>query len=135
MSRGPKCIDTWCSLQTLKIGFGTSRYRNVMDMNAFYGGFAAGLMFRDDPVWVMNVVPTSGPNTLSAIYDRGLIGVAHDWLVFQVLRYYSRDGLEDHSAGCSYSRWARNEALFLSILSTNLGMCCTMQSNVGYTES
>jgi hypothetical protein len=29
--------------------------------------------------WVMNVVPVSGPNTLPVIYDRGLIGVMHDW--------------------------------------------------------
>lgn len=31
--------------------------------------------------WVMNVVPVSGPNTLPVIYDRGLIGVMHDWYV------------------------------------------------------
>ncbi|KAK6114942.1 hypothetical protein DH2020_007211 [Rehmannia glutinosa] len=29
--------------------------------------------------WVMNVVRLSGPNTLPVIYDRGLIGVMHDW--------------------------------------------------------
>lgn len=27
----------------------------------------------------MNVVPVSGFNTLPVIYDRGLIGVMHDW--------------------------------------------------------
>nr|GFA35164.1 probable methyltransferase PMT11 [Tanacetum cinerariifolium] len=27
----------------------------------------------------MNVVPVSGPNTLPVIYDRGLLGVMHDW--------------------------------------------------------
>ena len=32
-----------------------------------------------DPVWVMNVVPARKPSTLSVIYDRGLIGVYHDW--------------------------------------------------------
>ncbi|CAI5488845.1 unnamed protein product [Closterium sp. Naga37s-1] len=31
------------------------------------------------PVWVMNVVPSTGPNTLPAIYDRGLVGTVHDW--------------------------------------------------------
>ncbi|GJP78182.1 hypothetical protein CLOP_g8513 [Closterium sp. NIES-67] len=31
------------------------------------------------PVWVMNVVPSTGPNTLPAIYDRGLLGTVHDW--------------------------------------------------------
>jgi len=68
-------------MQTLKLGLGTPQYRNVMDMNALYGGFAANLMASNDPVWVMNVVPTSVPNTLSAIYDRGLVGVLHDWQV------------------------------------------------------
>lgn len=61
----------------LKIKLGTSIIRNVMDMNAFFGGFAAALS--SDPVWVMNVVPAHGPSTLDVIYDRGLIGVYHDW--------------------------------------------------------
>ncbi|KAK7267138.1 hypothetical protein RIF29_19802 [Crotalaria pallida] len=51
--------------------------RNVMDMNAFCGGFAVALS--KFPVWVMNVVPSSMKNTLSGIYDRGLIGTFHDW--------------------------------------------------------
>ncbi|KAJ1382129.1 S-adenosyl-L-methionine-dependent methyltransferase [Sesbania bispinosa] len=50
--------------------------RNVMDMNAFVGGFAVAL--NKFPVWVMNVVPASMKNTLSGIYDRGLIGTFHD---------------------------------------------------------
>jgi len=53
--------------------------RNVMDMNSFYGGFAAALSGK--PVWVMNVIPPSLRNTLPAIYDRGLIGSFHDWSV------------------------------------------------------
>ncbi|XP_024362860.1 probable pectin methyltransferase QUA3 [Physcomitrium patens] len=65
--------------ETLKLKLGTSQYRNVMDMNAVYGGFAANLMANNDPVWVMNVVPVPGPNTLGTIYDRGLLGVFHDW--------------------------------------------------------
>lgn len=51
--------------------------RNVMDMNANLGSFAAAL--RDKDVWVMNVVPEDGPNTLKIIYDRGLVGSVHDW--------------------------------------------------------
>ncbi|KAI6696892.1 hypothetical protein NL676_017011 [Syzygium grande] len=51
--------------------------RNVMDMNAVLGGFAVAL--NTFPVWVMNVVPISTSNTLSAIYDRGLVGTFHDW--------------------------------------------------------
>ncbi|KAJ9184944.1 hypothetical protein P3X46_004629 [Hevea brasiliensis] len=51
--------------------------RNIMDMNAFLGGFAVAL--NTLPVWVMNIVPMSMNNTLSAIYDRGLLGAFHDW--------------------------------------------------------
>jgi len=36
--------------------------------------------------WVMNVVPVSGFNTLPVIYDRGLIGVVHDWYVILSVR-------------------------------------------------
>ncbi|CAN6469757.1 unnamed protein product [Victoria cruziana] len=51
--------------------------RNIMDMNAGYGGFAAALI--GEPVWVMNVVPVSEPDTLPTIFERGLIGIYHDW--------------------------------------------------------
>ncbi|KAI5065436.1 hypothetical protein GOP47_0020131 [Adiantum capillus-veneris] len=53
--------------------------RNVMDMNAGYGGFAAAVVDSEANWWVLNVVPINAPNTLPVIYDRGLIGVAHDW--------------------------------------------------------
>ncbi|XP_047961197.1 probable methyltransferase PMT10 [Salvia hispanica] len=53
--------------------------RNVMDMKAGYGGYAAALVDFQFNSWVMNVVPVSGPNTLPVIYDRGFIGVMHDW--------------------------------------------------------
>ncbi|KAK6947462.1 putative S-adenosyl-L-methionine-dependent methyltransferase, partial [Dillenia turbinata] len=56
---------------------GTSRYRNVMDMNAGLGGFAAAL--ESPKLWVMNVVPNIAKNTLGVIYERGLIGIYHDW--------------------------------------------------------
>ncbi|KAF9609732.1 hypothetical protein IFM89_018180 [Coptis chinensis] len=55
------------------------KLRNVMDMRAGFGGFAAALLDLQLDSWVMNVVPVSGPNTLPVIYDRGLIGVIHDW--------------------------------------------------------
>ncbi|MED6221641.1 hypothetical protein PIB30_056741 [Stylosanthes scabra] len=51
--------------------------RNIMDMNAGYAGFASALT--DLPVWVMNVVPIDMSDTLSVIYDRGFIGMYHDW--------------------------------------------------------
>ncbi|KAM1527922.1 hypothetical protein ACFXTI_017030 [Malus domestica] len=54
-------------------------FRNILDMRAGYGGFAAGLIDHQMDCWVMNVVPVSGFNTLPVIYDRGLIGVMHDW--------------------------------------------------------
>ncbi|KAK2430838.1 S-adenosyl-L-methionine-dependent methyltransferase superfamily protein [Trifolium repens] len=57
----------------------TMRLRNVMDMRAGFGGFAAALIDQNLDSWVMNVVPVSGPNTLPVIYDRGLIGFMHDW--------------------------------------------------------
>ncbi|KAJ4826613.1 hypothetical protein Tsubulata_002207 [Turnera subulata] len=54
------------------------RYRNVMDMNAYLGGFAAAMI--KYPVWVMNVVPAnSNQDTLGVIYERGLIGTYQDW--------------------------------------------------------
>lgn len=57
---------------------GTGRYRNVMDMNAGLGGFAAAL--ESPKSWVMNVVPTiAKKNTLGVVYERGLIGIYHDW--------------------------------------------------------
>lgn len=53
--------------------------RNVLDMNAHFGGFNAALLETRKSVWVMNVVPTSGRNTLPLIVDRGFIGLLHDW--------------------------------------------------------
>jgi len=54
-----------------------SSIRNIMDMNAGFGGFAAALI--DQPLWVMNVVPIDQPDTLPVIFNRGLIGAYHDW--------------------------------------------------------
>lgn len=54
------------------------RYRNLLDMNSYLGGFAASLV--DDPVWVMNVVPVEAKvDTLGVIYERGLIGTYQSW--------------------------------------------------------
>ncbi|KAL0397852.1 UNVERIFIED_CONTAM: putative methyltransferase PMT15 [Sesamum calycinum] len=54
------------------------RYRNLLDMNAGLGGFAAALV--NDPVWVMNVIPVEAEvNTLGVIYERGLIGTYQSW--------------------------------------------------------
>lgn len=53
--------------------------RNVMDMNAHYGGFNAALLEEKKLVWVMNVVPVGSSNTLPFIFDQGFAGVLHDW--------------------------------------------------------
>lgn len=54
------------------------RYRNLLDMNAHFGGFAAAMI--DHPVWVMNVVPVEAElNTLGVIFERGLIGTYQNW--------------------------------------------------------
>jgi len=39
--------------------------------------FAAAL--KDLAVWVMNVVPVNSSDTLPVIYERGLLGIYHDW--------------------------------------------------------
>jgi hypothetical protein len=59
------------------LGMDWTTIRNVMDMRAGYGGFAAALI--DQPVWVLNVIPSDEPDTLPIVYDRGLIGMYHDW--------------------------------------------------------
>ncbi|XP_027339440.1 probable methyltransferase PMT25 isoform X2 [Abrus precatorius] len=61
------------------MGINWSSVRNVMDMRAVYGGFAAALKAMKLNVWVMNVVPIDSPDTLPIIYERGLFGIYHDW--------------------------------------------------------
>ncbi|GBG62280.1 hypothetical protein CBR_g29888 [Chara braunii] len=74
---------------------GSNKIRNVMDMNAGYGSFAAALI--DMPVWTMNVVSTYGMNTLGAVFDRGLIGTYHDWC--EAFSTYPRTYDMLHAAG------------------------------------
>nr|GMC59249.1 probable methyltransferase PMT11 [Ipomoea batatas] len=62
-----------------RLGWDKFQLRNVLDMRAGFGGFAEALINNKLDCWVLNVVPVSGPNTLPVIYDRGLIGVMHDW--------------------------------------------------------
>ncbi|KAK1373469.1 putative methyltransferase PMT27 [Heracleum sosnowskyi] len=59
------------------LGISWSNVRNVMDMRAVYGGFAAAL--KNMKVWVLNVVNIDSPDTLPVIYERGLFGIYHDW--------------------------------------------------------
>ncbi|CAI5465867.1 unnamed protein product [Closterium sp. Yama58-4] len=60
-------------------GIDWTTVRNVMDMNAHYGGFAAELAASKKPLWVLSVVPTSGPDSLPIVFERGLVGIYHDW--------------------------------------------------------
>ncbi|XP_019076885.1 probable methyltransferase PMT8 isoform X2 [Vitis vinifera] len=67
-------VDNYWNILGAKINPDT--LRNLMDMKASMGSFAAAL--KDKNVWVMNVVAEDGPNTLKIIYDRGLIGTIHN---------------------------------------------------------
>uniref|UniRef100_A0A5B7AUU7 Methyltransferase n=1 Tax=Davidia involucrata TaxID=16924 RepID=A0A5B7AUU7_DAVIN len=53
--------------------------RNVMDMNAHYGGLNTAFLEAKKSVWVMNVVPIRAHNTLPLILNQGFAGVLHDW--------------------------------------------------------
>ncbi|KAE8651810.1 hypothetical protein Csa_006071 [Cucumis sativus] len=70
-------VESYWNLLSPKIE--TDTIRNVMDMKANMGSFGAAL--KDKDVWVMNVVPEDGPNTLKLIYDRGLIGTTNNWRI------------------------------------------------------
>lgn len=84
----------------------SGRYRNIMDMNAGLGGFAAAL--QSPNLWVMNVLPTiAEKNTLGVIYERGLIGIYHDWYVLVLLLYVG----DYRPLSCSYCT-----AVFLNVL-------------------
>ncbi|GLJ08300.1 hypothetical protein SUGI_0085970 [Cryptomeria japonica] len=63
--------------EQMKSEIKNNTFRNIMDMKANLGGFAAALNNKD--VWVMNVVPENAPMTLKVIYDRGLLGTVHNW--------------------------------------------------------
>ncbi|XP_062111400.1 probable methyltransferase PMT5 [Humulus lupulus] len=53
--------------------------RNVMDMNAHYGGLNSAFLEERKSVWVMNVVPVRARDTLPLILEQGFAGVLHDW--------------------------------------------------------
>ncbi|CAN6482044.1 unnamed protein product [Victoria cruziana] len=59
------------------LGIDWSSVRGIMDMKTVYGGLAAALVSKE--VWVMNVVPINALDTLSIIFERGLVGIYHDW--------------------------------------------------------
>ncbi|KAL8162785.1 hypothetical protein V2J09_014274 [Rumex salicifolius] len=71
-------VESYWNLLSPKIQSDT--IRNVMDMKANMGSFAAAL--KDKDVWVMNAVSEDGPKTLKLIYDRGLIGTTHTFSTY-----------------------------------------------------
>lgn len=89
-------------------------FRNVMDMRAGFGGFAAALHDLDVDCWVMNVVPVSEFNTLPVIYDRGLIGVMHDWC--ETFDTYPRTYDLLHAAGLFSAEQKRHKCKVSSIM-------------------
>ncbi|CAN1239809.1 Probable methyltransferase PMT10, partial [Linum grandiflorum] len=89
-------------------------FRNVIDMKAGFGGFAAALHDLDLASWVMNVVPVNGFNTLPVIYDRGLLGVMHDWC--EPFDTYPRSYDLVHAAGLFSDEKKREKCEFSTIL-------------------
>ncbi|XP_057984055.1 probable methyltransferase PMT9 [Malania oleifera] len=69
-----RVIEYWKQMKSVIY---INSFRNIMDMHSNLGGFAAALSDKD--VWVMNVAPINASSRLKIIYDRGLIGTAHDW--------------------------------------------------------
>ncbi|KAL9665889.1 hypothetical protein QQ045_000210 [Rhodiola kirilowii] len=61
------------------VGINWTSIHNVMDMKAIFGGFAAALAQVHPTTWVINVVPVQAPDTLPIIFERGLVGIYHDW--------------------------------------------------------
>ncbi|KAK9748406.1 hypothetical protein RND81_02G054900 [Saponaria officinalis] len=97
--------------------------RNVMDMKAIYGGFAAALSAQQ--VWVMNVVPVHAPNTLPYIYERGLFGVYHDWCESFGTYPRSYDLLHaDHLFSRLKNRLTHTLSLSLSLTLLHESICC-----------
>ncbi|KAJ8762954.1 hypothetical protein K2173_023083 [Erythroxylum novogranatense] len=88
-------------------------FRNVMDMRAGFGGFASALHDRID-CWVMNVVPVNMFNTLAVIYDRGLIGVMHDWC--EPFDTYPRTYDLLHASGLFSAEQKRNKCNMSTIM-------------------
>jgi hypothetical protein len=108
----------------------TGRYRNIMDMNAGLGSFAAAL--ESPKLWVMNVVPTiANTSTLGVIYERGLIGMYHDWYVLLTyLLYCSHVFLEFFNLHIMFDLLCKIPKSFFSIVTFyfyilfNFFLCC-----------
>eukprot|EP00850_Spirogloea_muscicola_P022645 SM000305S11803 [mRNA] locus=s305:126683:130090:+ [translate_table: standard] len=74
-----------------------NQVRNCMDINAGLGGFAAAMVGTRRPLWVLSVAPSPGPNALSLVFERGLLGVTHNW--FEPFPTYPRTYDLLHAAG------------------------------------
>lgn len=88
--------------------------RNILDMNALYGSLNSALLDAKKSVWVMNVVPRSGPDTLPRIYKRGLLGLQHDWC--EAFPTYPRSFDLLHGIGLLSQELGRSDGCGLSTL-------------------
>ncbi|KAI5064903.1 hypothetical protein GOP47_0019598 [Adiantum capillus-veneris] len=88
--------------------------RNILDMNALHGSLNSALLDARKAVWVMNVVPRSGHDTLSLIYKRGLVGLQHDWC--EALPTYPRSFDLLHGIGLLSKELGRSNGCGLSTL-------------------
>ncbi|MCO5568506.1 hypothetical protein L7F22_022205 [Adiantum nelumboides] len=88
--------------------------RNILDMNALYGSLNSALLDAKKSVWVMNVVPRSGLDTLPLIYKRGLIGLQHDWC--EAFPTYPRSFDLLHGIGLLSQELGRSDGCALSTL-------------------
>ncbi|XP_022961962.1 probable pectin methyltransferase QUA2 [Cucurbita moschata] len=89
--------------------------RNVLDMNAQFGGFNSALLESGKDVWVMNAVPTTGSNHLPLIVDRGFLGVLHDWC--EAFPTYPRTYDMVHADGILSLEALRHRCSMLDLLS------------------
>ncbi|KAJ6928278.1 hypothetical protein NC652_012383 [Populus alba x Populus x berolinensis] len=93
--------------------FSSDTLRNLMDMKVNLGSFAAALKSKD--VWVMNVVPEDGPNTLKKIYVRGLMGSVHSMSV-NPTPTYTHELMIYCKPGLSFSDIAKKDCSAVDLL-------------------
>ncbi|XP_042493813.1 probable methyltransferase PMT28 isoform X2 [Macadamia integrifolia] len=78
--RGTEWPDEWPKRLEAFPDWLSNKEKVIAETNfwkAIVNRFAAALS--SQKVWVMNVVPINAPDTLAIIYERGLLGIYHDW--------------------------------------------------------
>ncbi|CAN1835780.1 Probable methyltransferase PMT28 [Linum perenne] len=73
----PKRLETypeWMSNKERLVA-DSSHWKSIVDKS-----YLAGIVSQTQKnLWVMNVVPVHAPDTLPIVYERGLMGIYHDW--------------------------------------------------------